>query len=216
MEIDQHTHQSHGAALREHREWRPEWKHDRPCLYWYLTFDADAVADALAPPLLATLTTTSWLDPVPPPWMHLTLCDLGFVDELSNDDVDLAIRSLELFLPAAHLHSLTVGPLMGMESAIVLGAEPLHELHRLQKVLGAITESAIGHHNDPSDVDEFQPHVSLGYVNRAVTSEEVHALTGAYGDVRAELPVQSLVLAAVTRTPTHYEWTVRASFSPAR
>ena len=46
-------------AVRRHWSWRPEWHRDRPCLYWYLTFDPDAVAAAIGPEVITMATAPS-------------------------------------------------------------------------------------------------------------------------------------------------------------
>jgi hypothetical protein len=54
--------------LQEHWTWRPEWHEDRPCLYWYLTFEVALLTGALRPEIVESTRHTSWLDPVPLEW----------------------------------------------------------------------------------------------------------------------------------------------------
>ncbi|MDZ5662269.1 2'-5' RNA ligase family protein [Nocardioides sp. S-58] len=200
--------------LDHHWGWRPEWTEDRPCLYWYLSFDPAQVARAVPSALLDSISDTSWLEPIPLRWMHLTLCEVAFVDEVTDGQVDEAVRSITRRLPALDLTALTVGPPGGMGSAVVLGARPRQQLARLQQRLCAHTQDALGLTTDHTVEDDFQPHVSLGYVNRSVAAAEVQELTSRHSDFEAELPVSCLILAEVTRNRTHYEWTVRAAVRP--
>lgn len=200
-------------SVDHHWDWRPEWREDRPCLYWYVTFDQNAMADAVPHKAVEAVRSTPWLDPVPLEWLHLTLCDLGFVDEVPEQVVDRAIRSLAECEPSIELPALTLGPLTSMESAVVVVVEPLEELRGLQHQLRSLTEAALGPDKEVVHQETFWPHVSLGYVNRFVSGQEVRALTEGFDDLRGDLPTGELVLAAVTRQRRHYQWTVRAELS---
>jgi 2'-5' RNA ligase len=206
------------GAVRHHWDWRPEWRPERPCLYWYLTFDRDALAAAVGPAVLAAVADAPWLDPVPLEWTHLTVCDLGFVDEVPAEVVARAAGELDRSLAATELPTLTLGPLVGMDSAVVLAAEPLDELRALQRRVRRAAESALGPGRLVVHRHAFWPHVSLGYVNRDVPLDEVLAVTEPFDRVRTQLPVADLVLAAVTRRRRHYQWSVRgvSKQGPAR
>jgi 2'-5' RNA ligase len=209
MEYDDTSSWPRTDAVRHHWTWRPEWIPDRPCLYWYLTFDRDAVAAAVDPEVRRAIAGTPWLDPVPREWTHLTLCDLGFVDELPDDVVERAASDLARSLASVQLPTLVLGPLAGMDSAVVLAARPVEELRRLHRLARAASEAALGPGHEVVHRHAFWPHVSLGYVDREVGADEVRALTEPFDHVRSELPVAGLVLAAVTRRRRHYQWSVR-------
>jgi 2'-5' RNA ligase len=147
--------------------------------------------------------------------MHLTLCEVGFVEEVADGEVDEAVHGLTRRLPSLDVPELTVGPPVGMESAVVLGAGPRQPLTGLKERLWAHTQDALGPRADHRVEGEFQPHVSLGYVNRSVTADEVQDLTTGYSNFAAELPVSGLILAEVTRNRTHYTWMARATVGPS-
>lgn len=204
-------------AVRRHwAHWRPEWRHDRPCWYWYLTFQADAVAGALGQDVLRAVQTVRWLDPVPLEWTHMTLCDLGFLDRVPPPVVERAIREVDHRLATFEVPELDLGPVMFMDSALVLAAEPMHDLRSLQQAVRSATEVALGPGQEIVHRHEFWPHVSLGYVNRRVPVHEVRALTQELRVRHASLPVSRLVLAAVTRLRQHYQWSIHATIPTAR
>ncbi len=67
--------------FRDHWTWRPDWTADRPRLLWYLTFeDAPQLRSAVEP--AAGPLKEAGTDIVAPDWLHLTVADVGFADEL--------------------------------------------------------------------------------------------------------------------------------------
>jgi hypothetical protein len=81
------------GRLGDHRAWRPEWTPERPRLLWYLTFEDQPAVRDLAAPTSAALAETS-ADVIPPRWLHLTLCDIGFADEVDPAGVIEAAKAV--------------------------------------------------------------------------------------------------------------------------
>jgi 2'-5' RNA ligase len=197
------------GRLDDHWGWRPEWATDRPCLYWYLTFERSRLADALGPELLDAVDRTDWLDPVPPRWMHLTVCDVGFVDELGAEAADAAHAAAGHLVEDRAPVTLTLGPVTTLSQAVVLSAGPQRRLRNLQARARRATER-VWRARPYGAGRPYFPHVSLGYVNRAVDRETVATSVDALPPVRTEVEVDRLTLAAVTRRDRHYQWHVAA------
>lgn len=195
--------------LMSHWEWRPEWRPERPCLYWYLTFDTDEVCDEIDPRAVDMVRSADWLDPVPMRWVHVTLCDVGFVDELSPSVVDRVVGSVEKQVEDRRPLELVLGPVAAMRRAVVLRAGPLEPLREVQSAVRSATESGLGG-RQLVHRHQFWPHLSLGYVNRDVSERDVQRLLCRMPDVAATLVVPRLSLASVTRKDRHYQWTVEA------
>lgn len=195
--------------LSNHWDWRPEWTPSRPCLYWYLTFDSGQLTAAVGPRAVEVAEAVSWLDPVPVRWMHLTLCEVGFVDELDPDRVTKAVTAVGREAGRVPPLRLTLGPAAVLSGALVLQAGPVQPLRGLRDRLLTGTGEAIG--SRPQRVHQLWPHVSLGYVNRATPASDAARLLEALGPVSGQVTVSRLTLASVTRRDRHYRWTVRAS-----
>lgn len=199
-----------GEGLRNHWDWRPEWRSDRPCLYWYLTFDEETIAEAIGADVLDRAAAVPWLDAVPPRWLHVTLCDIGFADEVAPHVVGRAVREARRVTAATGPLRLRFGPLTAMAGAVVLPAGPVSPLRALQRRVRWATRRALGP-ECRSAHRQFWPHLSLGYVNRAVPrSEAERRLPGLSLARVAEAPVTRLTLASVTRRNRHYQWSVEA------
>src|SRR5687768_8805342 len=98
------------VRLAEHWRWRPDWRQDRPCLWWYLTFeDAPAVRD-LARRVQALLGRAPQLDLIPLPWLHLTLLEVGFADEVPSATVARVVDTVRAALEDFPGFDLDLGP----------------------------------------------------------------------------------------------------------
>jgi 2'-5' RNA ligase len=198
------------TGLRDHWTWRPEWTQGRTCLYWYLTFGPDDIANAVDDDLLRTVRATRWLDPVPPPWCHVTVADVGFADTLDAGDVGRVVAAARDALPAEPSLPLVLGPVQPFASAIALAAGPLDRLRAIGTRVRAATSAALGDRHPDVRRGPFRPHVSLGYVNRTVDPATARRFLEGLPEVTARLEVDALRLAAVTRRGRGYRWQVEA------
>lgn len=199
--------------------WRPDWACERPCFYWYLTFDTSDTSDTSDVAglhhhwrdLLAPLGDAGWLDLSPPRWWHVTLCDVGFGDEVGTGTVTAVAQAVREALADHPPVELTLGPLSPLGTAVALHAGPVDVLSRLQDVVRSTTQAVVGTQRPLVHRDVFRPHLSLAYVNRRVDAREAQATLDAL-PASATLPVRPTVdridLVAVTRKRRHYQWTV--------
>lgn len=198
------------TRLAEHWRWRPDWHQDRPCLWWYLTFEDDPEVRNLARRAQTLLAEAPQLDLIPSPWLHLTLVEVGYADEVSAKTVDRVVGAAQEALDDLPSFDVDLGPVRSMPGAVVLEAhgDALGELHQrlTDAVLAARGAPAVG------TLRRFVPHVSVAYVNRDCDPHEVLGpLDGV--DLTAPSPaatVSRVRLAAVTRRRRHYQWTTRA------
>jgi len=199
---------STSTPLRDHWQWRPDWALDRPCLLWYLTFEHQPELSQRAAAAHERLRGVATVDPVPLPWLHLTVDDVGFVDALSPDQVDETVASARSAVAGWRPPPLTLGPVAPMEDSVVLPVGPPGELHELRDRLRTATTTTLGATaNDALGV--FRPHVTLGYLNeRCDASTVMRPLESVTADP-VVVSVPRVTLASVTRRERHYQWTVR-------
>lgn len=198
------------VRFAEHWRWRPDWHQDRACLWWYLTFeDAPAVRE-LARRVQALLGRAPQLDLIPLRWLHLTLVEVGFGDEVPATTVDRVVHAAREALEGFSSLELDLGPVRSMRGAVVLQArgEALEELHERLSDAGVAAQGA----DRTRSLRPFVPHVSVAYVNRDC---DPHEVLGPLDGVDLATPspsatVSRVRLAAVTRRRRHYQWTTRA------
>jgi 2'-5' RNA ligase len=190
--------------------WRPEWTPQRTCLYWYLTFREEAIAEVVSDDVLRLVQEVGWVDPVPPRWCHVTVTDVGFTDELEPNDVEAVTAAVTDAVRDEGPLRLTFGPVQPDSSAVVLETGPLDRLRTVKEKIRRATALTLGARHADFHRDSYRPHVSLGYTNRAVDAKTVSRFLQAAPPVEGSTDVNALTLAAVTRLGRGYQWEVEA------
>jgi 2'-5' RNA ligase len=196
--------------VTDHWQWRPEWTVDRPCLLWYLTFENQPRLWQMAERLHSRLERVTTVDPVPSPWLHLTVQDVAFVDEIAPRQIDDLVEAAASAIVGWAAPPLVLGPVTLFGTALVLEAGPRRDLRELRDRLRACTAVAVG----PDKVrgpQHFKPHVSFAYINARCDSRQVLEPIEGLGEERVVVSVPRLTLAAVTRRNRHYQWIARAT-----
>ncbi len=193
-------------SLVAHWRWRPDWTPGRVCLWWYLTFEDHPAVGNLASSIAQQLDSVPAVDVVPRDCLHLTVAELGYADDLPDDLVTSAATQARDSLAPFGEFSLRLGPVAVLPGAIALEARPPRTIAALRGRLP---------HRTPLPDDEgvpwpgptqVPPHVSVAYLNSPCGRDEVTSrLTTAPRPVF--VTVRRLVLAAVVRRESHYEWT---------
>jgi 2'-5' RNA ligase len=204
------------SELVDHSGWRPEWTADRTCFYWYLTFRGDQLVTALGEEVLQAAAGAGWLDAVPPQWSHVTVTDVGFTDDLSGSDIDRVTEAVADEVAGEEPLRLVLGPVQSFASAVVLAVGPLDRMRALKQTVRRATSAVLGPRHADVHRRLFWPHLSLGYVNRPVDADAVSRLLAQMPPVQAEVEVDALTLAAVTRRERRYLWEVQAEVDLVR
>jgi 2'-5' RNA ligase len=200
------------SQLLAHRNWRTDWTLERTCLYWYLTFEDEPELLALFDELMPGLRRVDSVDVVPADWLHLTVLEVGFADEVGRPDVDAMVAAAESIRELMPLR-VDLGPVTTMTDSVML---PVVGSPELLAVHATLAESLATASEPSASVEPFLPHVSIGYVNSDCHRDEVMA---AFADITprtVSASVPRLTLAAVTRLQTHYQWQAIASLPPDR
>lgn len=194
--------------FRDHSKWRPDWTADRPRLLWYLTFEDHAEFHAAATVMDAALADCN-ADVVPPRWLHMTLTDVGFIDELDDRVVHASSRRVVDAVRGMAPQEVTLGPLGALPGAVVLMAGPARQLLRLrERVRRATARAGIP---VPDDLDgPFVPHVSLCYMRRDSDHDRLRHVVEACEPRTVTVRCDRVSQVVVSRTNGHYEWQLLA------
>lgn len=194
--------------LVSHWEWRPDWTAERPHRWWYATFERDATVQHLALQAQEALHPDAPVDPIPLPWLHLSLAEVGYVGDVPTDTARQHARAAQQELAGIGPVTLTIGPVSTMPGAIVFDvqAPQLDDVHdRLMSTLGhTCAQLAVQR--------PFAPHISVAYVHRSCTTDDVFdraATTSPHclPDSTASTDISEITLVDVVRDLQHYRWT---------
>jgi 2'-5' RNA ligase len=193
-------------VLTEHWRWRPDWTPDRPCLWWYLTFEDQPAVARLGRQVTSGLAGSPYVDVNPPGLLHLTLREVGFTDEVPVSAVDATVEDTRRSLTGMAPFEVDVGHVGTLPGAITLWAEPTAAVERLRD--GVVGQQVAQLPTAVPDPEALRPHVSVAYVRRDCLPQQVLGLVPPTSTVTVS--VSRVTLAEVTRRRHHYEWTVRA------
>jgi len=189
-------------VLTDHWD-RPGWTPSRRSYHWFITLGNQPALIDLAQRCQQALAAFE-LDPVAPESLHLTLCRVGFTDEVTEEEARSVAGAARRRVGTPGPLRLTVGPLTGSPGAVRFSVspwEPLKELHdRLIETRGAVLAS-------PACIGGFRPHVGIAYSNRTMPASPVRAVIE---PLRRLSPVQVTARAAhlvLLRREDHaYRW----------
>jgi 2'-5' RNA ligase len=143
---------------------RPGWPPGRCSYHWFIALDDQPALIDLAQRCQHALAAFG-LDPVAPEFLHLTLCRVGFTDEVTEEQARSVAEAARQQVGGPGSLRLTVGPLAGSPGAVRFSVspwEPLLELHdRLIETRAAVFAS-------PAGTSRFRPHVGIAYGNRTM------------------------------------------------
>jgi 2'-5' RNA ligase len=196
--------------LLDHETFRPEWSSGVECFYWYLTFDEHVLAQVIDGELGALVADTPWLEPVPVEWLHLTLCEVGFVEQTGAEAVERVVEEVGASMADQPGFELTLGPALAFPRALTLAGGPLETLRGLERRTRTATVAALGGTPGATRAPKsYWPHLSVGYVNRSVSSAELAELRAGLPELGLPVvPVDRMTLTSVVRDRRSYRWTV--------
>lgn len=192
--------------LAYHWWWRDGWQQGRHLYACHFTFQDHPALQNLAAGYQQALSSLPDLEPIPPQWLHLTMQEVAFLDEISPDQLAefaavAAAQLAQVPAPEVTFHRASV-----VSEAVLLLATPAPPIDAVRRAIrAAIAETLVD--IQPSVIPRYRPHVSVAYSNVEQPAAPVHrALQG------VELKPVTLTLSAVSLIEYHrddrmYAWT---------
>ncbi|HUC23864.1 MAG TPA: 2'-5' RNA ligase family protein [Streptosporangiaceae bacterium] len=198
------------ASLRNHWWWRPGWTTGRHYYACHLTLDDQPQLRELIARYQQAIEDRPGLDLIPPRWLHITMQGIGFTDEISAAELDSLTDALTQELskidpPMVSFRSLTVDP-----EAIYLKAHPADALYPLRARMSRAVVSAIGANSSAGNMPaprEFNPHVSIAYVNADGQAQPIAEALQAVTATTVTVTIRKASLLEFHRDHRMYEWT---------
>lgn len=201
----------HATQLRNHWYWRPGWNPNRRFYTWHITFEGQPELHRLVSTYQKALRNVPGLDLIPLRWLHLTTQGVGFVDKVGAEQAraiaDAAGRRLTELFPI----ELTFQQLVIRPEALALPPSPVQALVAVRDSIRDGIAAIWGKNGVPESGGQFDPHLSLAYVNVAGPADAaLQALTSAIPDpVRVMVTKASLIV--LHRSDHLYKWEPFAS-----
>jgi 2'-5' RNA ligase len=154
----------------------------------------------------AELSRVPGLDMIPLPWLHLTMQGVGFVEDVTADQVDALLRAArtrlgELDPVKARFHRPVIRP-----EAIALPPDPVVPVQEIRHRVRAAIGDVFGPDAVPDSADGYQPHISLAYVSTPQpASNTLDAINRVTTDP-ADLTINAVSLIEMHRDNRMYEW----------
>ncbi|MFI6396208.1 2'-5' RNA ligase family protein [Nonomuraea sp. NPDC050540] len=195
--------------MADHWWWRPGWRVGRRFYTWHLTFQNATDVHRLAAAYRQGLAGIDGLDLIPDQWLHLTMQGLGFIDEVSEQDVraivDAATRRLAE-IPAFELKLDRPGI---TPEAIRWEAEPPGPAAAVRLAIRqAIAEVWT---TVPEQEERFAAHVSIAYSNSTGEATPINEALQAVDAAPAVARIDNAELIVLGRDRQMYEWEPFAS-----
>ena len=131
---------------------------------WHFTFDGQDALHKLVNAYQARLVGLPGLDPIPRQWLHLTTEGIGFIDEVTDAELDAIIQKSRRRLANVPSVRVTMGPAAVDPEVVRLEVRPADALTPIRRAL----RDAIADARGPEQVgesDDWTPHVSVSYSN---------------------------------------------------
>ncbi|MEU8141365.1 2'-5' RNA ligase family protein [Nonomuraea sp. NPDC048901] len=152
--------------VRSHWWPREGWRPGRLVYTWHLTFEHAPQLHQLAERYQAALATIEEHNPIPARWLHLTVQAVGFVDEVSEEQLDQITEAVRVRLGGLTPVELTFHRPALLGEGVVLAPTPTGPLHQMWGEIRSGIAEVLG--NAPTAAEQakgFHPHVSLTYIN---------------------------------------------------
>lgn len=194
--------------LHNHWWWRPGWRPGRHFYACHLTFDDQPALHQLVSRYQAALRDFGYLDLIPSQWLHLTLRGIGFVDEVTPDQLDTLRAVLTESLRRVPPIEVTFSRPVIRREAIYLPAHPQEGLRQLHATVGDAIRQVLGDTHEPPDAT-YTPHVSLAYANADGPAAPIRDALASVDAPAASVHVTELPILTFNRDQHMYQWTSR-------
>lgn len=190
--------------MRDHWWWRPGWGVGRRFYTWHITFPEQTDVQRFASNYRSALSEVGGLDLIPDQWLHLTTQGVGFVEDVTREEVDAIVEAARQRLALLQRFELTFPqPSIDQEALLVpvQPPEPVHQVRNAirQGIAEVLTEV-------PEREEGFTPHVSLAYSNSDRPAAGIAQKLNSIDIPPATALISSVQLIVIHRDNKMYEW----------
>lgn len=163
----------HTDELRRHWWWRPGWRQGRHVYACHFTFRDQPAVQQLAGTCRRALAAVPGLEPIPAQWLHLTMQEVAFTDEVSPEQLDSFMAAAARELAAVPLPQVTLHPPVVVAEAVLLPVTPSGPVDAVRTAIRSAVADALPRAR-PTVIERYRPHVSVAYSNLDQPAGPVH------------------------------------------
>ncbi|RLP91598.1 2'-5' RNA ligase family protein [Micromonospora sp. BL4] len=198
----------HVDKMQDHWWWRPGWQVGRHFYACHFALGDHAELAELVRSYQEALRTFPGLDLIPSTWLHLTMQGIGFLDDLTDEQVTrlnhgIRERLAGLSAPVVTFHR----PVVRAE-AVYLLADPPAPIAAVREAVREVLGQVLGEDNaELAPPQSFRPHVSVAYSNAAQSAEPIAAALEQVAAEPVVVRLDHVGLLEFHRDHRMYEWT---------
>ncbi|GAA4206433.1 2'-5' RNA ligase family protein [Microbispora amethystogenes] len=193
---------------RSHWWWRPGWRQGRSSYTWHFLVGDHPGLREFAARLRPYLDEAGVYDPIPFQWLHMTLQDVGFTDEVSDEDltaISTAVAERVASLPPI---SVELGPAVVGTEGVYLPVRPAEPVAAVRRGIRESIARVRGNDHVPGTGDGFHPHVGLAYANSSGTPlAPIREALSRHAEI-VPITLTRVSLIDLNRDEGMYEWTL--------
>lgn len=198
----------HAEQVRSHARWRPGWHSGRTSYAWLLPLADQPGLRQLVNEYQYALLDLPGFDLMPLEWMHILVQDVGFTDEVDEDNLDPLLDAARQRLASTAPLALAFHRAVVLPESLALPAEPQSALDELRAELRRASADVVG--ELPGEPDETDRHPALAYSSAEGTGVFAAATLGAAAVEPATVKIGSVALVRLSRDHSCTEWEVLA------
>lgn len=188
---------SDAPRLRDHWWSRPGWRPGRLTYTWHLTFETAPALHRLADAYREALQHLPGLHPVPARWLHLTMQNVGYTDQISDTQLTATTDAVHRHLADLAPFEVTFHRPHVLREAIVLPPAPSEPVHVLYTRIREALTAVLGPHAVPTSPEQtrgYRPHVSVAYSSTTTPVEPYLKALNAVDPAPATITIDSAQL----------------------
>lgn len=193
------------STLQNHWWWRPGVRQGRHWYTWHTIFHSSEQLRAHVAAYQEALQDFGFLDPVPLEWLHLTMQDIGFTDEVTRTELDKVLTSARGRLAGLGSFEIEFGAPSVWGEGVVICPTPTSVFGDIHHELREAISSALGSSRLTGSAS-FTPHVSLGYANDSGPTKPIASALAAVSPTPVKVEVSEISLLSLDRDTRVYKW----------
>lgn len=196
----------HAEQVRSHARWRPGWHSGRTSYAWLLPLADQPGLRQLVNEYQYALLDLPGFDLMPLEWMHILVQDVGFTDEVDEDDLDPLLDAARQRLASTAPLALAFHRAVVLPESLALPAEPQTTLRELRSTMRQASADVLGEQHLPGEPEDTDQHVNMAFSTAEGPAVFAVATLGATEVSPTTSKLDSVSLVRLSRDQASNEW----------